>query len=74
MMVGVIPPFSHGKPCTLIPRLRSRVAPQVGFNTLVQGFSLAIRLGMISRTECQGNTLELEQFLPKRAGEYGIAI
>jgi hypothetical protein len=48
--------------------------PQIGFQTLVENFSLDISLGLIGGVEMQLGALEMKQFLPKIAGKSGISV
>jgi hypothetical protein len=48
--------------------------PQIGFQTLVDNFSLAMIMGMIGNVEMQLGSLETQQFFPKIVGESGIYV
>jgi hypothetical protein len=48
--------------------------PQIGFQTLIDNFSLAISLEMIGSAKMQLGALETEQFFPKSDGKSGISV
>jgi hypothetical protein len=49
-------------------------APQIGFHTLVDNFSLTISTEMIGGSEMKLGALEMEEFFPKIVGISGISI
>jgi hypothetical protein len=48
--------------------------PQIGFQTLVDNFSLAINMGMIDNAEMQLSALETKQLLPKISSKSGVSV
>jgi hypothetical protein len=54
--------------------LRTNKALQVGFKAMIYYLCLPIGLGVVTGTEFQLSTLQVEEFLPEFASEYSVAV